>query len=521
MRVNRSIPYILALALLCMRCAMSPVAAGAPGTGSETTNGVVAVVHGRDGVPVGGATVRLRPADFLADSAAAIPVQSRSIIDTTTDSSGAISLLDIDTGTFVLEVVSGDSLIAAHRFAVGRMPGIDTLPAIALRQSATLHGIHIRKTSGAVLTVRAYGLQRYRTPDDTGAFIMPLPPEFDVSLRFQDPALSAAPIDTVMKTSSGDTARIVMGEGSYRSDSMAVAAFLQAQALTDVTVQEVTKSNSGRIYELDLRSRGLTRLDTSVGDLGFLRNILLDSNQLTSLPSTLSDCINCVRLTLSDNAFVQFPEAVFGMPSLVMLHLNANRLTSLPDTIDALSRLQLLYLSGNALSALPPSVFRIPRLGNLDASANALTAIPASVAEAQKLKMLKLQGNSLSAIPPQIGQCVSLRLLVLYGNRLRNLPDSIVLLDSLGTLHLESNLLDSLPADFGALTSLRRLELGNNNLTSLPQSITALKPTNGLKVFGNKLCSLPADIEAWLDMYDNELYGGNTGPAWRDLQHCP
>ncbi|MBN1128509.1 MAG: DUF2341 domain-containing protein [Chitinispirillaceae bacterium] len=77
-----------------------------PGTGSETTNGIVALVRYQNGALAANATVKLRPADFLKDaSSAPRSARSASAIDTVTDSAGRFSVRNLEPLAYAIEIL--------------------------------------------------------------------------------------------------------------------------------------------------------------------------------------------------------------------------------------------------------------------------------------------------------------------------------------------------------------------------------------------------------------------------------
>ena len=94
---------VLAIAAVLSTCSVQRVAG--PGTGSETTNGIAATIRYQDGTPVAFASVKMRPSNFLRDTAALSSASSASIIDTTTDSLGRFVITNFDSGDFAIEVL--------------------------------------------------------------------------------------------------------------------------------------------------------------------------------------------------------------------------------------------------------------------------------------------------------------------------------------------------------------------------------------------------------------------------------
>jgi len=102
--------YSLSISLFCIGvavvlpfCSPASISTG-PGTGSETTNGIMAQVRYQDGVPVQNAIVKLRPADYVKDTLSTSSNISSGAIDTITDSLGKINIDSLTEGRYVLEI---------------------------------------------------------------------------------------------------------------------------------------------------------------------------------------------------------------------------------------------------------------------------------------------------------------------------------------------------------------------------------------------------------------------------------
>jgi hypothetical protein len=99
------------LALACLgslqSCSSSEELTGRPG-GDETGNGLSAKIVDRQGLPVIGSLVKIRPLTFLATDSSARPDPQQGIIDVRTDKDGRLSIDTLPRGTYHLE--SHDSI---------------------------------------------------------------------------------------------------------------------------------------------------------------------------------------------------------------------------------------------------------------------------------------------------------------------------------------------------------------------------------------------------------------------------
>lgn len=122
-------------------------------------------------------------------------------------------------------------------------------------------------------------------------------------------------------------------------DAKAVREILDANGLSNLTVDGVSAVEGGRIVKLYLKEYGITTLPSSIGVLTELRLLHLYGDRKLSLPllKTIDPAIgNCTKLE--------------------ELLLNDNDLTALPDTITNLKKITHLSLGNNHLQKLSPAV---------------------------------------------------------------------------------------------------------------------------------------------------------------------
>eukprot|EP00438_Fugacium_kawagutii_P008200 Skav229043 [mRNA] locus=scaffold2828:38139:43017:+ [translate_table: standard] len=292
-------------------------------------------------------------------------------------------------------------------------------------------------------------------------------------------------------------------------------------------------SGARRVTELWLFSLNLTWLPESVGRLRALqslrlshnrlkalpeslkqtdlRDLYVNNNQLTQVPSAISSLQNLVRLDLSYNQLAALPPWLGNLGKLNRLYLQVNRIVSLPESIQQLLSLSVLMLNDNRLSQLPESIGQMRSLQTLEIKGNGLRSLPQltglqwlyyldlSFNQLETLPPLEglkglyylfLQKNQLTKLPDSIGALEKLIDLNLRSNRLTRLPESILNLKWLNFLTLDNNQLTALPASFGNFTDLRFLSLTSNRLQSLPDSFGTLKLAT-LHLDGNRLTSIP------------------------------
>jgi leucine-rich repeat protein SHOC2 len=194
--------------------------------------------------------------------------------------------------------------------------------------------------------------------------------------------------------------------------------------------------NLSRLEFLFLDDAALVRLPPSIGQLRSLQGLIVSKNRLTTLPSSVAQMGALEILYLSENRLAALPPK---MPSnLRDLRLDSNALTVLPSTL-RLPQLASLKLSGNSLTSLPPDFDdRFPVLESLTTAYNNLHALPSALFSLQTLKVVRAQGNRLRTLPDTISQAGSLDLLDVSNNSFTHVPHSIAS-NSITHLYMEDN----------------------------------------------------------------------------------
>ena len=123
---------------------------------------------------------------------------------------------------------------------------------------------------------------------------------------------------------------------------------------------------------------------------------------------------------LSSNSFLRTAlwAHLKSFPSLRELNLESNELTSLPAEIGQLTSLSKLDLGDNELTSLPAEIGQLKALKELSLSDNQLTSLPAEIGQLTSLKELDLSNNQLTILPLEIGQLTALKELNLCDNEL-------------------------------------------------------------------------------------------------------
>ncbi len=161
---------LISILLPVLYCSVSTMESGT-GTGSETTNGMTATVHYQDGSPAAFATVKIRPADFLRDTAKIVEKKNE-MVDTVTDPEGKISLGSLDSGEYVLEIKDSRRSEGALIHCKIRKDSLVNCGIVFLDQLNSITGSvdYSELPESTDVYVQIYGLDLIKKVDSSGIF---------------------------------------------------------------------------------------------------------------------------------------------------------------------------------------------------------------------------------------------------------------------------------------------------------------------------------------------------------------
>ncbi|CAL9160322.1 unnamed protein product [Musa hybrid cultivar] len=287
---------------------------------------------------------------------------------------------------------------------------------------------------------------------------------------------------------------------------------------------------------LDLSNNSLSGLPAEIGTMTSLRKLLLAGNPIRTLRSSLvsgptpillkylrsrlsadeesgsrtktmkdDQIARATRLSLSSKelnlsglGLTTVPPTVWETEDVVRVDLSKNSIEELPNELSTCSSLQALTLSGNKIREWPGAVLStLPNLSCLKLDNNPLVQITRNGLESlTNIKILDLSGNK-SSLPESFSFSSLPQLEELYLRRmqLNEVPQGLLTLQRLQILDLSQNNLASMPKEIKGLTSLAELDLSDNNISILPPEMGLLEPSlQVLKLDGNPLRSIRRPI---------------------------
>ncbi|KAJ2722468.1 cysteinyl-tRNA synthetase [Coemansia sp. Benny D115] len=284
--------------------------------------------------------------------------------------------------------VSNNNL-SAFPLVVTRMPALEELdvslnriPAIPDAISALLHLVRLNVMGNALAG---------RLPDGLGRLARL--EELDVRQnRLQDLGVTSELAGLrLLYTESNLVTRAHLALAGAASVS------LRANKLTHVFL-----TNPGHtLVFLDLSRNQLTELPADVFEhLPMLEHLVLDSNHIVSIPSSVGNLTNLVHLSCANNALSLIPIELTRLEKLATMDLHNNNLKLLPPELWLMPRLAVLNLSSNLLEQVPhPSMLEtLRRQHGASSSVRAVAAAAAAAAAAAQ------RNGSKASLPTRITQ---------------------------------------------------------------------------------------------------------------------
>lgn len=151
-------------------------------------------------------------------------------------------------------------------------------------------------------------------------------------------------------------------------------------------------------------------------------------------------------------------------PAETQIRLDSNQISSIPSTLGQFRQLQILRLRNNKIESLPGEIGNLNALTQLLLSNNLITKLPNEIGGLVSLTDLRIENNQLTELPKEIGNLPNLTHLFLDNNKLSYFPPEIKNLTKLVHLSVTGNNLP-LPPDYNPLNPLQTINFVLNNQT--------------------------------------------------------
>jgi internalin A len=214
----------------------------------------------------------------------------------------------------------------------------------------------------------------------------------------------------------------------------------QAEADPNTSAEDTIKlviKNHQKV--LTLSNMGLYELPAIIGEAHTVEKLILDNNNLSSLPEDLLFLKNLNTIHLRNNQFTEIPLFLAKMNDLRQLKLGRNEIAEISPDIQYMNKLQVLSVWGNKLTNLPDELGAMSNLVTLNVSMNKIEQIPDSIGNLNSVKTLIVRQNKLTELPKSIGRMWKLGVLEANINNISKLPIELTHLKNLRTLDLRNN----------------------------------------------------------------------------------
>ncbi|WCJ41934.1 Receptor kinase-like protein Xa21 [Euphorbia peplus] len=290
----------------------------------------------------------------------------------------------------------------------------------------------------------------------------------------------------------------------------------------------ISLSNASVLTQINLDSNMFSgSIPDALGNLRNLQGLSLWNNSLScqslsTLFSSLSNCINLTTLELGDNPLnTNLPISIGNLSSsLEKFYIAGNGLTgTIPKEIGNLNNLISLNLENNNLQGfIPKTIDKLRKLQGISINSNRIQGkIPSELCALQSLSLIDFGENELlGKVPSCLGNLKSVRYLYLDYNKLSSIiPSTLWGLKDILELNMSSNsFVGDLPVDIGNLKAVTSLDLSRNQLLgSIPITFGGLQSLAYLYLSNNKLeGSIPESLGdaislKFMDLSVNNLSG--------------
>eukprot|EP01125_Pyxidicula_operculata_P012037 TRINITY_DN3943_c3_g1_i1.p1 TRINITY_DN3943_c3_g1~~TRINITY_DN3943_c3_g1_i1.p1 ORF type:complete len:673 (-),score=135.87 TRINITY_DN3943_c3_g1_i1:54-2072(-) len=310
------------------------------------------------------------------------------------------------------------------------------------------------------------------------------------------------------------------------------------------------------LCSLVVNNNQLESLPSFIGDLSQINYLVASHNNLKSLPDSLSKNFRLEEIVLSHNRITKFPDSfqMGNFQSIIRIDAYSNELTLNDNIFEGAENcaLEEVNFGRNKITKLPENFFELRNLSVCSFKCNSISEISPKISNLQILTILDLSSNNISELPNEFYEsCLDISTLNLYGNKISSLPDNFRNLTRLRQIYLGYNNITSFPflddCYFGYLEelflngnpisqipenivdnagSLRYLYLNNMKLKSIPHQIGQLAYLEQLDVSHNQLTTIPHELSNLqsiysLDFSHNQITntsGGDPDTSWDRCQ---
>ncbi|XP_031101967.1 receptor kinase-like protein Xa21 [Ipomoea triloba] len=249
-----------------------------------------------------------------------------------------------------------------------------------------------------------------------------------------------------------------------------------------------------RVVKINLTSSNLQgSLSPAIGNLSFLRMILLDTNSFTGkIPSEIGGLLRLQILHLANNSFSgEIPNNISRCWNLKDINLASNYLTGkLPVQFQSLSELQIMRVFRNKLTGkIPPQYGNLSSLVWFGVEGNNLHGVvPNSFGKLKNLRHIILHNNFFSGTLLSLSNLslvdIDLQSNQLEGGLPRNMSNTFPILEFLSVF--QNRLVGYIPLWVSNAARIKVLDLSDNNFTGQVPNFGNFKHLRALSLYKNE-----------------------------------
>lgn len=232
------------------------------------------------------------------------------------------------------------------------------------------------------------------------------------------------------------------------------------------------------------------------GNVQYRDGLALDGSytyeKIDELPAYIFDKIeNSKCLVLDNNNLKSLPREMVILKELVLLRLNNNKFEKIPEVVGDLKKLKSLEISGNKIRDLKP-LKKLKQLKSLICENNKLELLPDYIYKNKNMKKIVFTNNSIEFLAPPLVPWKNIQVISFDNNKIEEIPENFFKMINLKYLNLSNNPIKDLSVEIENLTNLSYLKLNNIDaeLEDITDSIGKLTELSTLEFTGNNVKSL-------------------------------
>lgn len=140
---------------------------------------------------------------------------------------------------------------------------------------------------------------------------------------------------------------------------------LEVKGINLIKIHKTIYLNLSNLVHIDLRENKLIKLSKNFKLFKNIKVLKLDNNQITYIPSFVSEFTKLDTLLISNNKLTAIPASIQYLTSLKVFKFSNNQIRKLPIEFDQLKSLECLWLDGNYFTEIPTTLCYLRHLNEI------------------------------------------------------------------------------------------------------------------------------------------------------------